>query len=75
LREAEELGVQAMEARLRVLGQEHPDTFTIMADCAMTFWLQGDIAEALCMLKRYLTRYKSRSSESIIMARRHLVQF
>jgi len=40
-KEAEELGVQVMEMSLRVLGSEHPDTLTNIADLASTFWNQG----------------------------------
>jgi Tetratricopeptide repeat len=35
-----------METRKRVLGQEHPDTLTSMANLASTFWSQGRWKEA-----------------------------
>lgn len=40
-KEAEELGLQVVEASKRVLGNEHPDTLTAMANLASTFWNQG----------------------------------
>jgi tetratricopeptide (TPR) repeat protein len=45
-REAEELFVQVMETISRVLGKEHPDTLTSMANLALTFWNQGRWKEA-----------------------------
>jgi tetratricopeptide (TPR) repeat protein len=45
-KEAEELEVQVMETRKRVLGAEHPDTLTSMANLASTFWNQGRWKEA-----------------------------
>ena len=44
--EAEELFVQVRETRKRVLGEEHPDTLTSMANLASTFWNQGRWKEA-----------------------------
>jgi hypothetical protein len=38
---AEDLQVQVMQTRKRVLGDEHPDTLTIMNDLASTYWNQG----------------------------------
>ena len=35
-----------METRKKVLGQEHPDTLTSMANLASTFWNQGRWKEA-----------------------------
>jgi hypothetical protein len=35
-----------METRKRVLGQEHPDTLTSIANLASTFWNQGRWKEA-----------------------------
>ena len=35
-----------MEARKKVLGQEHPDTLNSMANLASTFWSQGRWKEA-----------------------------
>ncbi|KAF1357717.1 kinesin light chain 3 [Lizonia empirigonia] len=43
---AEELDVQVMEARKRVLGDEHPDTLSSMANLAATYRNQGRWAEA-----------------------------
>jgi hypothetical protein len=37
-KEAEELFVQVMEMSSSVLGKEHPDTLTSMANLALTFW-------------------------------------
>jgi tetratricopeptide (TPR) repeat protein/DNA replication protein DnaC len=45
-KEAEELVVQVIEARNGVLGDEHPDTLTSMANLASTFYNQGRWAEA-----------------------------
>ena len=45
-KEAEELEVQVMETRKRVLGAEHPDTLTSMANLAFTWKRQGRGAEA-----------------------------
>ena len=44
--EAEQPFVQVVETRKRVLGQEHPDTLTSMANLASTFWNQGRWKEA-----------------------------
>ncbi|KAL9611396.1 MAG: hypothetical protein Q9167_003937 [Letrouitia subvulpina] len=45
-KEAEELDVQVMETTKRVLGEEHPDTLTSMANLASTYWNQGRWKEA-----------------------------
>ncbi|MCJ1441536.1 MAG: hypothetical protein MMC23_002025 [Stictis urceolatum] len=45
-KEAEELEVQVMETRKRVLSDEHPDTLTSMANLASTYWNQGRWKEA-----------------------------
>ncbi|KAL2859131.1 violaceus kinesin [Aspergillus lucknowensis] len=45
-KEAEELGVQVMEAHGRVLGPEHPGTLNIMANLASTYRHQGRWKEA-----------------------------
>ena len=50
-KEAEELFVQAMETRKRVLGQEHPDILTSMANLAFTWKSQGRNLEAILLLK------------------------
>src|SRR3984885_11227325 len=39
--EAEKLQVDVMELRKKVLGAEHPDTLTSMANLAETYWKQG----------------------------------
>ncbi|KAH6714091.1 hypothetical protein BKA61DRAFT_551433 [Leptodontidium sp. MPI-SDFR-AT-0119] len=44
--EAEVLDIQVMETSLRVLGQEHPDTLTGMANLAATYRNQGRWKEA-----------------------------
>jgi DNA polymerase III delta prime subunit len=44
--EAEELFVEVMETRKRVLGDEHPDTLTSMANLAATYRNQGRWNEA-----------------------------
>jgi hypothetical protein len=45
-KEAEELDVKVLEARRRVLGEEHPDTISAMASLASTYWKQGRWKEA-----------------------------
>ena len=45
-KEAEKLGVLAMETTKRVLGTEHPDTLASMANLASTFSIQGRWKEA-----------------------------
>jgi Tetratricopeptide repeat len=45
-KEVEELEVQVMETRKRVLGQEHPDTLSSIANLASTYWNQGRWKEA-----------------------------
>jgi tetratricopeptide (TPR) repeat protein len=44
--EAEELEVQVMQTRKRVLGDDHPDTLTIMGSLAATYMSQGRWKEA-----------------------------
>ncbi|KAL2859126.1 tetratricopeptide repeat protein, partial [Aspergillus lucknowensis] len=39
-------GVRVMETRKHVLGPEHPDTLTSMANLASTYWNQGQWKEA-----------------------------
>jgi tetratricopeptide (TPR) repeat protein len=50
-KEAEELFVQVMETRKRVLGAEHPDTLTSMSNLAFTWKRQGRGAEALNLME------------------------
>jgi tetratricopeptide (TPR) repeat protein len=45
-KEAEELQVKVMEARSRVVGEEHPDTLSAMANLAATYRDQGRWKEA-----------------------------
>lgn len=45
-KEAEELQVQVMETRKKVLGEEHPDTLTSMHNLALTYQKQGRRKEA-----------------------------
>ena len=45
-KEAEELEVQVMETRKRLLGAEHPSTLTSMSNLALTYWNQGRWNEA-----------------------------
>jgi hypothetical protein len=45
-KEAEELEVQVMETKKRVLGDEHPDTLTSIANLASTYRNQGRWKEA-----------------------------
>jgi hypothetical protein len=41
-----------METRKRVLGDEHPDTLTSMANLAFTWKAQGQSAEAIDLLRQ-----------------------
>ena len=45
-KEAEELEVQVMETRIRLLGAEHPSTLTSMSNLAFTYRSQGRSKEA-----------------------------
>ncbi|KAL8718789.1 MAG: hypothetical protein Q9225_004121 [Loekoesia sp. 1 TL-2023] len=45
-KEAEELRVEVMETRKRVLGEEHSDTLDSIANLASTYWNQGRWKEA-----------------------------
>ena len=45
-KEAEALQVVVMEKRKHLLGEEHPDTLTSMANLASTYWNQGKLKEA-----------------------------
>jgi tetratricopeptide (TPR) repeat protein len=45
-KDAEKLEVQVMETRKKLLGEEHPDTLTSMANLASTYWNQGRWKEA-----------------------------
>ncbi|KAH8690065.1 hypothetical protein BGW36DRAFT_364793 [Talaromyces proteolyticus] len=49
-KEAEELNVQVMETRKRVLGAEHSDTLTSMNNLALTWKRQGRGAEAFNLM-------------------------
>jgi hypothetical protein len=49
-KEAEELQVQVMQTRKRVLGDEHPDTLTSMNNLAITLELQSRHKEALALI-------------------------
>ena len=50
-KEAEELDVQVMETRKRVLGEEHPDTLTSMNNLAFTWKAQGRGAGAFKLME------------------------
>ncbi|KAH6986840.1 hypothetical protein EDB80DRAFT_655789 [Ilyonectria destructans] len=45
-RAAENLGEKAVKTRVNMLGEEHPDTLSNMADLALTYWNQGRWKEA-----------------------------
>lgn len=53
-KEAEELEVQVMETRKRVLGEEHPDTLTSMNNLAFTLKSQSRNEEAISLMNRCL---------------------
>jgi hypothetical protein len=57
-REAEELFVQVMETRKRVLGEEHPDTLTSMNNLAWTWNHQGRHDEAMELMAECVERTK-----------------
>ena len=44
--EAEQLQIQVMDMTKKLLGAEHPDTLSSMADIASTYWKQGRWNEA-----------------------------
>jgi hypothetical protein len=46
LKEAEEMFVRVLESRLRVQGEEHPETLSTAAWLAETYWRQGRTEEA-----------------------------
>ncbi|KAK4119091.1 hypothetical protein N657DRAFT_650498 [Parathielavia appendiculata] len=48
-KEAESLEVQVMETSKRVLGEEHPDTLTSMANLAHTWKSQARLGDALSL--------------------------
>ena len=50
-KEAEQLEVQVMETSLRVLGNEHPDTLTRMANLAFTLKDKGLIRKAVSLIE------------------------
>ncbi|OCK89829.1 uncharacterized protein K441DRAFT_667189 [Cenococcum geophilum 1.58] len=50
-KEAEELGVQVIETRKKVLGAEHPDTLAAMHNLAFTFKSQGRDHEAISLIE------------------------
>ena len=50
-KEAEQLEVQVMETSLRVLGNEHPDTLTSMANLAFTLKDKGLIRKAVSLIE------------------------
>ena len=54
MKEAEELGVQVLEIRKRVLGEEHPETLTSMNNLALTYYAsksQGYYAKAVALME------------------------
>ncbi|KAL5371075.1 hypothetical protein DPSP01_014510 [Paraphaeosphaeria sporulosa] len=51
-KEAEELEVQVMEARKRVLGEEHPDTLLSISNFAFTLQTQARQKEAFALMER-----------------------
>jgi hypothetical protein len=51
-KEAEELEVQVMETKKRVLGEENPDTLTSMNNLAFTLKGRGQNAEAIKLMEK-----------------------
>jgi tetratricopeptide (TPR) repeat protein len=56
--EAEELQVQVVQMRKRVLGEEHPDTISAMSNLAITLGDQGQLDQAATMKKEVLAKRK-----------------
>jgi hypothetical protein len=50
-KEAEDLFVQVVEAKKRVLGAKHPDTLASMKNLAHTFYHQGRNKEAIQLME------------------------
>jgi hypothetical protein len=48
------LGERALEARKRVLGEEHPDILSSMSNLVSTYQMQGRIGEAAGLEERAL---------------------
>jgi hypothetical protein len=61
--EAEELEVQMLKARQKLLGTDHPDTLLAMADLAATLRLQGKQNEAE-ELEVQVSKTRERSPET-----------
>jgi hypothetical protein len=59
-KEAEELEMQVIETRKRVLGQEHPDTLTSMNNLAFTWKSQCRNNEALELMEKCFQLRKQR---------------
>ncbi|BCR98589.1 uncharacterized protein AKAW2_40272A [Aspergillus luchuensis] len=57
-KEAEELEVQVLDLRKRVLGPEHPDTLTSMANLASVYWDQERWKEAEVLEAQVLELHK-----------------
>jgi hypothetical protein len=53
-KEAEELDVQVMETRKRVLGEEHPSTLTNIDNLAHTWKSQSRNKEAILLMEKCL---------------------
>jgi hypothetical protein len=60
LEEAEDLEVQVMKTRKRVLGQEHPATLTSMHNLAFTLKSEGRDNEALLIMEECFGLRKQR---------------
>jgi tetratricopeptide (TPR) repeat protein len=59
-KEAEELGVQVMQGRKRVLSDEHPHTLTSMANLALTYWNQGRWDDAEKLFVQVIETFKTK---------------
>jgi hypothetical protein len=57
-KEAEDLEVQVMETRKRVLGEEHPSTLSSMANLALTWKSQSRNEEAILLMEKCLELQK-----------------
>ncbi|KAF2793317.1 hypothetical protein K505DRAFT_244611 [Melanomma pulvis-pyrius CBS 109.77] len=57
-KEAEELGMQVLEIRKRVLGEEHPNTLLSMYNLAFTLKSRGHSEEAILLLTKCVSLRK-----------------
>jgi len=66
-KEAEELEVQVLQMRKRILGEEHPFTLTSMANLAVTYRNQGRWKEAEDLEVQVMQMRKGSLERSILL--------